>query len=115
MRDHKIWNSDLGKVFIERQDRIKSDIEKAFKLGRGGQAIDDMLKSPVNKAYNELVAPQDSRIKKDKASELADLKARLDESIRRINEKIKKPVYQDLDFKDQDAVRAEKEYFEKRK
>ncbi len=23
MKDHKIWNSDLGRVFIERQDRVE--------------------------------------------------------------------------------------------
>lgn len=56
MKDHKIWNSDFGKVFIDRHNKeVGVDIEKEFQLGRGGQAIDTMINGPINKDFDGMI------------------------------------------------------------
>lgn len=49
MKDHKIWNSDLGKVFIERQDReVDMDIKKGSVQGLAGKFYGDMEREHKN-------------------------------------------------------------------
>ena len=57
MRDHKIFNSELGRIFVERQNREAGidEIRKSIELGRGGKAIDKMLRGPINKNYDGMI------------------------------------------------------------
>jgi len=57
MRDHKVFNSELGRIFVERQNREAGidEIRKSIELGRGGKAIDKMLRGPINKNYDGMI------------------------------------------------------------
>ncbi len=135
MKDYKIWNSDIGKIFIDRQNKeVGIDIEKQelekpkltreeFEEVGKNPAIDtkkfvedyfkthgtkDPFKQKKNIEKSDEYPSYSCAKCRDTFSDSANVK-----SIKDFH--LCKKCMQDLDFKDQDAVQAEKEHFGKQK
>ncbi len=133
MRDYKIWNSDIGKIFIDRQNKeVGIDIEKQElekpkltrekfeEIGRNPNIdtkkfIEDYFKTHGTK---DPFKQKKGIEKSDEYSTYSCSKCRNTfsdgDNVKSIKDfHLCEKCMQDLDFKDQDAVKAEREHFGK--